>query len=238
MFLVFSLVFSSLLLVFYIVNILELIDNVIENKVPFFYLLKYDFYATPEIVTIILPVSILTAVLLTFSLMSKNNEVIAVQVSGISLLRLALPAVFLGLFLSLAVFFIQENVLPEANRQRGQHAGRDPQAQVGRRHGIRPQLGAGQGQPDLFLRFLRKAQTAFRQLQYPAPGPRISACGSASRPAAPPGRRSKLLLLRDGFDTEFPAKPPRRPPALPRAAAADRREPEVLSPKTSSSPAP
>jgi LPS export ABC transporter permease LptF/LPS export ABC transporter permease LptG len=117
MFLVFSLVFSSLLLVFYIVNILELIDNVIENKVPFYFLLEYNFYATPEIVTIILPASILTAVLLTFSLMSKNNEVTAVQVSGVSLLRLALPAVFLGLLLSLGVFFIQENVLPEANRR-------------------------------------------------------------------------------------------------------------------------
>lgn len=117
MFLIFFLVFSSLLLVFYIINILELIDNVIENKIPFSYVLKYDYYATPEIVTIILPIAILTAVLLTFSLMSKNNEVIAVQVSGISLLRLALPAVFLGLFLSLATFFIQENILPEANRQ-------------------------------------------------------------------------------------------------------------------------
>ncbi len=42
MFLIFFLVFSSLLLVFYIINILELVDNVIENKVPFFYLLKYD----------------------------------------------------------------------------------------------------------------------------------------------------------------------------------------------------
>jgi LPS export ABC transporter permease LptF/LPS export ABC transporter permease LptG len=117
MMLIFFLVFSSLLLVFYIINILELIDNIIENKIPFVYVLRYDFYATPEIVTIILPIAILTAVLLTFSLMSKNNEVVAVQVSGISLLRLALPAVFLGLFLSLAVFFIQENILPEANRQ-------------------------------------------------------------------------------------------------------------------------
>jgi len=117
MFVIFSLVFSSLLMVFYIINILELIDNIIENKIPFAYVLRYDYYSTPEIVTIILPISVLTAVLLTFSLMSKNNEVTAVQVSGISLLRLALPAVFLGLFFSLAIFFIQENVLPEANRQ-------------------------------------------------------------------------------------------------------------------------
>jgi LPS export ABC transporter permease LptF/LPS export ABC transporter permease LptG len=117
---VFALVFSSLLLVFYIINILELIDNVIENKVPFIYVLKYDYYMTPEFIGIILPISILTAVLLTFSLMSKNNEVIAVQVSGISLLRLALPAVFLGLFLSLGTYFIQENILPEANKKSGQ----------------------------------------------------------------------------------------------------------------------
>jgi LPS export ABC transporter permease LptF/LPS export ABC transporter permease LptG len=114
------LTFTSLLLVFYIINVLELIDNVIENKVPFFYVLKYDFYMTPEIVTIILPISVLTAVLLTFSLMSKNNEVVAVQVSGISLLRLALPAVFLGLFLSLAVYTVQERVLPEAGKKAGQ----------------------------------------------------------------------------------------------------------------------
>ena len=117
---IFLLTFSSLLLVFYIINILELIDNIIENKVPFIYLLKYDLYVTPEIVTIILPISILTAVLLTFSLMSKNNEVIAVQVSGISLLRLALPAVFLGLLLSLAAYFVQENILPEANKRSSQ----------------------------------------------------------------------------------------------------------------------
>jgi len=117
---VFLLVFSSLLLVFYIINVLELIDNIIENKVPFSYVLKYNLYVTPEIITIILPISVLTAVLLTFSLMSKNNEVIAVQVSGISLLRLALPAVFLGLFLSFGTYFVQENILPEANKKSSQ----------------------------------------------------------------------------------------------------------------------
>jgi LPS export ABC transporter permease LptG len=117
---IFSLVFSSLLLVFYITSILELIDNIIENKVPFSFVLKYEYYFTPEIVTFILPISILTAVLLTFSLMSKNNEVIAVQVSGISLLRLALPAIFLGLIFSLGTYFIQENILPEANKKKDQ----------------------------------------------------------------------------------------------------------------------
>ena len=148
---VFSLVFSSLLLVFYIINILELIDNVIENKVPFFYVLKYDYYITPEIITIILPISVLTAVLLTFSLMSKNNEVVAVQVSGISLLRLALPAVFLGLFFSLGTYYIQENILPEANKKSGQMLDVIHKRKSFTDIEFARNWLLGKGQPDLFL---------------------------------------------------------------------------------------
>ncbi|MEN8223442.1 MAG: LptF/LptG family permease [Acidobacteriota bacterium] len=111
------LIFLSLMLVFYIVRIVELIDSVIENNVPFFYVFKYVYFNTPEMISFVLPVSILTSVLLTFSLMSKNNEITAVQVSGISLYRVAIPAVILGIFLSLGYFLIQEKITPDANKK-------------------------------------------------------------------------------------------------------------------------
>jgi len=114
----FFLIFSSLLLVFYIINIVELIDDVVENKVPFFYVFQYLYYHTPEIISFGLPVAILTAVLLSFSVMSKNNEIVAVQVSGISLYRLTLPAIVIGLLLSGAYFWIQEQVTPNANKRK------------------------------------------------------------------------------------------------------------------------
>lgn len=107
----------SITMVFYIVTIMELVDNLIENEVAFHYLLEYVYYNTPEILKFVLPVSVLTAVLLTFSLMSKNNELIAVQVSGISLYRIALPAIIIGLLLSVGYFFVQEDVAPDANRK-------------------------------------------------------------------------------------------------------------------------
>lgn len=113
----FLLIFTSLLLVFYIIDMVELIDDVFQNNVAFSYLLKYIFYNTPEILSFIFPVSILTAVLLTFSLMSKNNEIIAVKVSGISLYRLSLPAVVIGILISAAFFFIQEEITPGANKK-------------------------------------------------------------------------------------------------------------------------
>ncbi len=112
----FVFIFLSIILVFYMVTIMELVDNVIKNEVSFFYVLKYVYYYTPEMIKFVLPVSVLTSVLLTFSVMSKNNEIVAVQVSGISLYRLALPAIILGLLLSLGFFYVQENVLPGANR--------------------------------------------------------------------------------------------------------------------------
>jgi LPS export ABC transporter permease LptF/LPS export ABC transporter permease LptG len=114
----FMLVFSSLLLVFYIINVVEKVDDLIENNVAFHYLFKYLYYHTPEIISFVLPVSILTSVLLTFSVMSKNNEIVAVQVSGISLYRLTLPAIVIGFLLSGAYFYIQENLAPDANKNK------------------------------------------------------------------------------------------------------------------------
>ena len=231
MVLIFFLVFSSLLLVFYIINILELIDNVIENKIPFFYVLKYDFYATPEIVTIILPISILTAVLLTFSLMSKNNEVIAVQVSGISLLRLALPAVFLGLFLSLAVFFIQENILPEANRQSAQDAGRDPQAQVASPTWNSPATGCWAATTRSIFTIIMKSATGVSSTSTSSTWTGNSGCSGASPPVSAVWQAENTLLLREGFVQEFPGQFPRRQPPFKQLRLQIAREPEVLSPK-------
>jgi LPS export ABC transporter permease LptF/LPS export ABC transporter permease LptG len=114
----FVLVFFSLVLIFYIVSIVELIDDVVENNVAFGYVFDYIYYHTPEIIRFALPVSLLTSVLLTFSVMSKHNEITAVQVSGISLYRLTVPAIVMGLIFSLGFFLVQENIEPDANKKK------------------------------------------------------------------------------------------------------------------------
>lgn len=115
--LTFIFVFASMILIFYIIGIFELIDDAVDNKVAFHYVLKHVYYSTPSLMGFILPVSVLTSVLLAFSWMSKNNEITAVQISGISLHRLSLPAIFLGILVSLLAFTIQEDVAPDSNRK-------------------------------------------------------------------------------------------------------------------------
>lgn len=202
MLLIFFLVIASLLLVFYVINILELVDNIIENKVPFSYLLRYNLYNTPEIATIILPIAILTAVLLAFSLMSKNNEVTAVQVSGISLLRLALPALALGLLVSLGVFFLQENVLPEAKQQATRTLdvihGRQPAAEVE----FARNWVLGENNRIYFYDFYEKRRRRFSQFNIlDMDGEfRLSQRLSA---AAASWQKDGALVLRNGFRREF-----------------------------------
>ena len=209
----------------------------LKTKVPFFYLLKYDFYVTPEIVTIILPISILTAVLLTFSLMSKNNEVIAVQVSGISLFRLALPAVFLGLFLSLATFFIQENILPEANRQ----ATRMQDVILNRKSYADIEFARnwvlGKDNQIYFYNFLTSAtsvlsiSTFFTWIRdFPSAAAHLGPFGLVARGKFPAAQRRFYPKFQRQFS--FP------PAAFHGNAAANYREPGIISPRRSSFPGP
>ena len=115
----FTFLFSylSLMLVFFIIGIMELIDDIVDNRVPFIHAIQYVIYNSPNISSFTIPVSLLTAVLLSYSLMSKNNEIVAVQISGTSLHRLAVPALLLGILTSLFSFFLQERIAPGANRK-------------------------------------------------------------------------------------------------------------------------
>jgi len=115
--LTFLLTYVSLMLVFFIIGIVELVDDVVDNGVPFYYTLQYVIYNAPSVSAFTIPVSLLTAVLLSYSWMSKNNEITAIQISGTSLHRLALPALWIGMLFSVAAFFLQERITPDANRR-------------------------------------------------------------------------------------------------------------------------
>ncbi len=113
----FVFIFLSIIIIFYMVTILELSDDAVENGISMFEVLQYATYTMIEILSQILPMTILITVLLTFSIMSKNNEIVAVQVSGISLYRLVLPAIAFGIILSTMAFLIQEYIAPDANKR-------------------------------------------------------------------------------------------------------------------------
>ncbi len=63
------------------------------------------------------PLAVLCALLLTFGTLNKYNELFGLRTSGISLYRIILPFLFLGLFISLFSFVVNEKVVPLCNRK-------------------------------------------------------------------------------------------------------------------------
>jgi lipopolysaccharide export system permease protein len=116
----FSMVLVMVVAIYLSVDFLGRIDNFIEDQVPvaeiaFFFLLKI-----PLIISQITPVGVLLTVLIIFGLMNKNNEIIALKSSGISVFYLLVPVAAMGALVSVILFMFSEVVVPisvsEANR--------------------------------------------------------------------------------------------------------------------------
>jgi LPS export ABC transporter permease LptG len=112
-----ALLLTSLVLLTEIYNFFELLSEMVRNKVAMSKLVTYLFFLTPKLIYDTLPISVLMAVLATFGVLNKNNEVIAFKASGVSLYRLSAPVLLLSLILSAGLFAFDYYYVPEANRR-------------------------------------------------------------------------------------------------------------------------
>ena len=97
-------------------SFMDLFDDMQQNKVKGIVLAHYYAFASPFIVHLIMPVGVLVAVLITFGVLGRNNEITAMKAGGVSVYRAALPAVALGVLSALFMFGVAEFVLPPMNK--------------------------------------------------------------------------------------------------------------------------
>jgi len=94
----------------------ELVRAVILRGMPFLVAMQIFVYRLPGIVVYIFPMAMLLAALLAFARLSHDSEVVAFRASGISLYRLMIPVLALGLFVSLINLTFAEIVVPKSNK--------------------------------------------------------------------------------------------------------------------------
>lgn len=80
-------------------------------------LLKYLLNQSASVFVLLLPLAVLLTVLVTFGVLERTNEVTALKASGISLHRLALPALVFAAAAALLSWGFQEAVVPAASRK-------------------------------------------------------------------------------------------------------------------------
>ncbi|MGH9349504.1 MAG: LPS export ABC transporter permease LptG [Vicinamibacterales bacterium] len=114
---VFGLAFVALLGVFYIATFLDHSDKVFKGQATWRTLLTYFWYQTPEYVYYVIPLSVLLATLVTIGLLTKNSELVVMKACGISLYRVALPALVCALVTGAALFVLEETFLGPSTRR-------------------------------------------------------------------------------------------------------------------------
>ncbi len=81
-------------------------------------LVMYYLYFMAWFLSIILPMALLLATMMTIGSFARTNELTAIKASGISMVKMTIPLLFVGVFMSIFSFFFVEHVLPDANKKR------------------------------------------------------------------------------------------------------------------------
>ena len=112
-----TLVLISTMALFVIVDYTEIAKDIRENNIPFHTVFTYYRFYVFQVINMTLPISVLVATLVTFGMLSKNNEVTALKSGGVSLYRVALPIVAIAGVISVVSYFNLDYVLPYANQK-------------------------------------------------------------------------------------------------------------------------
>lgn len=100
---------------FVLLTLFDLLDDIIRNNISPMSVLDYFTFLTPQILMIVVPVSILLAILINFGILEKNSEITAIKAGGWSLYRISLPILLIAAAFCCSVFLLQDYILPYAN---------------------------------------------------------------------------------------------------------------------------
>lgn len=127
----FVLVLAGFVLLLIVFTFFDLLGDILRNHVALAIVGEYLLNLTPSMLYLTAPLAVLIAVLVTFSVLNRNSEIIAMKATGISLYRLVVPVVSLAACLAVCLFLFDQYYLPQANRRqeslRNVIKGRPPQ---------------------------------------------------------------------------------------------------------------
>lgn len=90
-------------------------DLIINRGVPLWAMLQLLLYKLPSIMVLTFPVSTMFATAMVLGRMGKDNEIVALRTSGISLFCISRPIILLALAISALSYFTNEKLVPSAN---------------------------------------------------------------------------------------------------------------------------
>lgn len=116
-FIPFCLALGVLTSVFLLSNLVRLANLVINKGVALSTIGEVFLLYFPLLIGYTLPIACLISIIIAFSRLSVDNEIIAIRASGISLGKILLPLAVLGMLLSMVSLLLNDRVIPYAHHQ-------------------------------------------------------------------------------------------------------------------------
>jgi lipopolysaccharide export system permease protein len=101
-----------------VINMIEELRDFIDHSVPILSVLEYYLYFGGWVIKSFFPMFVLLATLFSVTILARRSEIMAMNISGISLYRIALPLVLMTLILAAGHFYYNEYIFPPANKKR------------------------------------------------------------------------------------------------------------------------
>src|ERR1700733_6477368 len=113
----FALLLIGFVLMTQVYEFFDLLSDIVKNQIAMTRVFTYLFFLTPQLIFDSAPMSVLVAVLITFGILTKHNEITAMKASGVSLYRLAVPVLAAALLMSGGLFGFAHYCVADANRR-------------------------------------------------------------------------------------------------------------------------
>jgi len=126
-----GMILSAFLVLLLVFTLFELLGDILRNQTPAIVVAEYLLNVAPYLLYSVAPLIMMLAVLITFGLMNRANEITAIKATGTSIYRIVTPVLIAAAVLAAGLFFADQFYLPRTNqRQEALHnqiKGKPPQ---------------------------------------------------------------------------------------------------------------
>jgi LPS export ABC transporter permease LptF/LPS export ABC transporter permease LptG len=112
-----ALILSTFLVLVLVFTLFELLGDIMRNQVPASVVAEYLLNVTPYLLYNVAPLVMLLAVLVTFGLMQRSNEITAIKATGTSIYRIVAPVVVAAFMVAGGLFLADQFYLPHTNKR-------------------------------------------------------------------------------------------------------------------------
>ncbi len=116
----FALLLAGFVLLFEVFTFFDLLNDIARHRTGLLDVVNYFRYLCCYLFYQLAPLACLVAILVTLGVMAKNNELVAFKAAGVSLYRIALPLLMIGMIFAVTLVILDDTYLPYANQRQNE----------------------------------------------------------------------------------------------------------------------